>query len=192
MEGVCRIAVAVLWSATVLSACAGAEQKPAPEPAAPAAIGAELQTAQQSYPRGTAPKIDMVLRNDGGQGCKLPSAATGAIEVTSVTRDGQAVIGTGGTDDYYNGLSAVVASSLRDVPPGESLTVPLDVRAIPNGPPTLVSSTQTPSDRGRTTDWSLDLPGHYRISARPARVAGVPDMCAVPNATSAVEFEVQS
>ena len=192
MRDVCRVPVAVLISATLLSACDSAENAPTPAPSAPAAIEASLHTAQQSYPRGTVPKIEMVLRNSGAQSCKLPTAATGAIEVTSVVRDGQAVIGKGGTDDYYNGLSSVVASTLRDVAPGESLTVPLDVQTIPNGPPTLVGSTQTSSDRGRTTSWSLDVPGRYRVTARPAKVAGVSDMCAVPNGTSAVEFEVQS
>jgi hypothetical protein len=191
MRGVYRASVAALISTTVLSACGGAENTPAPGPSAPASVGAELHTAQQSYPRDTVPRLEMMLRNGGDKSCKLPTAATGAIEVTSVIRDGQAVIGEGGTDDYYNGLSSVVASTLRDVAPGESLTVPLDIQTIPNGPSTLVGSTQTPSDRGRTTSWSLDLPGRYRVTARPARVAGVADMCAVPTATSAVEFEVQ-
>jgi hypothetical protein len=191
-NGVC---VAVLIAATVpLSACNGADNKPSPGTGAPpaaASVAVDLRTAQPTYPRGTAPKIDMVLRNDGSQPCKLPSAATGAIEVTSVIRDGQAVIGKGGTDDYYNGLSAVVASSLRSVAPGESLTVPLDIETAPNGPPTLVISIQTPSDRGRSTSWTLDQPGQYRITARPARVTGVTDICAVPSATSTVEFGVQ-
>lgn len=185
--------VAVLMSATMLaSGCDSAEDKPAAGTSASATVGAELVTAQPTYPRDTAPKVDMVLRNDGGQPCRLPSAATGAIEVTSVLRDGQAVVGSGGTDDYYNGLSAVVASSLRDVGPGESLTVPLDVQTTPNGEPTLVISMQTPSDRGRSTSWPLGQPGQYRITARPARVAGVTGMCAVPTTTSTVEFTVQS
>ena len=188
-----RTLIVTLVAATMLlAACAGGEEKPAPGAPAPAAVGVELHTAQPQYPRGTAPKIDMVLRNDGGQPCKLPSTATGAVEVMSVTRDGQAVIGTGGTDYYYNGLSAVVADSLQVVPPGQSLTVPLDIETNPNSPPTLVVSLQTPSDEGRTTSWPLDQPGQYRITARPALVAGVTDMCAVPSTSSTVEFEVQS
>ena len=189
-----RVFVATLVAATMLlpAACAGGEERTAPSAPAPAAVGAELQTAQPQYPRGTAPKIDMVLRNDGGQPCKLPSTATGAVEVTSVTRDGQAVIGKGGTDYYYNGLSAVVADNLKSVPPGQSLTVPLDIETNPNSPPTLVVSLQTQSDEGRTTSWPLDQPGRYRITARPAQVAGITDMCAVPRTSSTVEFGVQS
>ena len=100
-----RLFVATLVAATMLlrAAFAGGEERTAPSAPAPAAVGTQLQTAQPQYPRGTAPKIDMVLRNDGGQPCKLPSTATGAVEVTSVTRDVQAVIGKGGTDYYYNG-----------------------------------------------------------------------------------------
>jgi hypothetical protein len=188
-----RVLVATLVAATtLLSGCNTGEQKPPPSGQAPAAVGVELRTAQQQYPRGSAPKIDMVLRNDGGQPCKLPSAATGAVEVMSVTRDGQAVIGKGGTDYYYNGLSALVADSLQSVAPGQSLTVPLDIETNPNSPPTLVASVQTPSDEGRTTRWPLDQPGRYRVTARPAQVAGITDMCAVPGASSAVEFEVQA
>lgn len=187
-----RLCAATLVAVTMLlSACAGGEEKPAPSAPAPAAVGVELRTAQPQYPRRTAPKIDMVLRNDGGQSCKLPSAATGAVEIMSVTRDGQAVIGKGGTDYYYNGLSAVVADNLRGVPPGQSLTVPLDIETNPNGPPTLVVSLQTPSDEGRRTSWPLDQPGRYRITARPAQVAGITGICAVPSTSSTVEFGVQ-
>ena len=189
-----RLLVATLVAATMLlpAACAGGEQRSAPSAPASAAVGVELRTAQPQYPRGTAPKIDLVLRNDGGQPCKLPSTATGAVEVMSVTRDGQAVIGMGGTDYYYNGLSAVVADNLQSVPPGQSLTVPLDIETKPNSPPTLVVSLQTPSDEGRTTSWPLDRPGQYRITARPVQVAGITDMCAVPSTPSTVEFGVQS
>ena len=188
-----RLFVATVVAATMmLSACDGSEAtKPALSAPAPAAVGVSLQTAQPQYPRGTAPKIDMVLRNNGGRPCKLPSSATGAVEVLSVTRDSQAVIAKGGTDSYYNGLSAVVADNLQSVPPGQSLTVPLDIETMPNSPPTLVASLQTPSDEGRTTSWPLDQPGSYRITARPAQVAGITDMCAVPSTSSTVEFGVQ-
>ena len=149
-----RSLIVTLVAATMLlAACTGGEEKPAPGAPAPAAVGVELHTAQPQYPRGTAPKIDMVLRNDGGQPCKLPSTATGAVEVMSV---------------------------------------PLDIETNPNSPPTLVVSLQTPSDEGRTTSWPLDQPGRYRITARPAQVAGITDMCAVPSTSSTVEFGVQS
>ena len=149
-----RLLVVTLIAATLLlPACAGGEERTVPSAPAPAAVGVELQTAQPQYPRGTAPEIDMVLRNDGGQPCKLPSTATGAVEVMSV---------------------------------------PLDIETNPNSPPTLVVSLQTPSDEGRTTSWPLDQPGRYRITARPAQVAGITDMCAVPSTSSTVEFGVQS
>jgi hypothetical protein len=185
------LAAAVLVATLSVSGCGGDGEKPPQSQRAPAEVGVELQSAQPRYARGAAPEINLVLRNNGDSPCALPSSALGSVEVLSVTRDGQAVVGRPGREDYYNGLAAVVADSLREVAPGESITVPLDIETFPNEPPTLVVSQQTDSDGGRLTSWPLDQPGRYRIAARLASVTGVPETCAAPGTPSTVEFEVQ-
>jgi hypothetical protein len=184
------LAAAVLVATLSVSACGGDGEKPPQSQRAPAEVGVELQSAQPRYPKGAPPDIKMVLRNNGDSPCALPSSALGSVEILSVHRDGHAVVGRPGREYYYNGLAAVVADSLRDVAPGESITVPLNIETSPNGPPTLVVSQQTGSDDGRTSSWPLDQPGKYRIAARLSSVKGVRAMCAAPSTPSTVEFEV--
>ena len=184
-------AAILLATPILLSACSGAADKA--QPAAPPAadVGVELRTAQPSYPAGTPPALTLVLRNNASGACKLPSRALGAVEVVSVRRDGAAVIGRSGREYFYDGLTQVVAGNLREVQPGGTVDLPLDVETLPNRPPTLVVSQQTASDDGRTTSWALDQPGRYRVTARLSSVAGLPETCGFSGAPATVEFEVR-
>ena len=166
-----------------------------PQPAGSPPVGVELKAAQPTYPAGTPPQINMVLRNNGSRACALPSVADGSVEVVSVTRDGTAVVGRPGQESLFNGMAAVVALGLRSVAPGQSISVPLDIEVSSRGSPVVRTSQQTAVDNGRITSWLLDQPGSYRITARLVAVTGVqrtdlPQRCATTGTPATAEFQV--
>ena len=57
----------------LVAACHGGDRETTSSPNAQqqAGVGVVLRTAQPQYPRGTAPKLDMVLRNNGSTTCEL-------------------------------------------------------------------------------------------------------------------------
>jgi hypothetical protein len=176
----------------LVAACHGGDREKTSSPDAQqqAAVGVALRTAQPQYPRGTAPKLDMVLHNNGGTTCKLPTSPVGSVDVVSVTRDTEVVVGNAGNATYYGGIGDVVNRSLKDVAPGAEVTVPLDINGLANSPAVLVVSRPTGAGDANLTSWKLDPPGKYKVTARLAPVAGTAETCVTPSALSAVEFEV--
>jgi hypothetical protein len=196
-SAVSRCSVALFVAATTLSACSFRDDPKghgsAGEKSDP--VGLELQTTKAHYPAGDAPQLSMVLRNNGSRECSLPSTAIGAAEVVSVQRDGVALIGRPNRVYLYDGVAGAVAGSLRNVAPGESITVPLDIERSPNGIPEIVSTGEE-AGGARTTSWTLDQPGVYRIIAVMSPATGVdrPDIAPKCEATSAeaeIGFEVE-
>lgn len=187
-----RSIFAFLVVGLLVAACHGGDREKASSPTAlqQAAVGVTLRTDQQQYPRGTAPKLDMVLHNNGGTTCKLPTSPVGSVDVVSVMRDGEAVVGNAGNATYYGGIGDVVNRGLKDVAPGAEATVPLDIRALANSPAVLVVSRPTGAGDADLTSWKLDAPGKYKVTARLAPVAGTAETCVTPSALAAVEFEV--
>jgi hypothetical protein len=185
--------VVPLVASSFVGACGHHSATPTQSPAP--AVGVELKAAQPSYRVGTRPRITITLHNNGSQACSLPTVPDGSVDVVSVTRDGSAVLGRSGHDSLFNGLAAVVAQGLRSVPPGESVSIPLDVDTSAHGSPVVRTSQQTPVDDGRTTSWLIDQPGKYRITARLVAVNGVrrPDLpppCPLTGAAASAEFQV--
>jgi hypothetical protein len=185
---------ATLAVAAVVVGC-GHGNVSSPPPTAASPVGVELKVAQPSYPAGTPPQINMVLRNNASGACALPSVADGSVEVVSVTRDGTAVVGRPGRESLFGGMAAVVARSLRSVNPGDSVSVPLDIGLSQGGSAAVRTSQQTAVDGGRITSWLLDQPGKYRITARLVAVTGVrrtdlPQQCALSGDAASAEFQV--
>jgi hypothetical protein len=185
---------ATLAVAAMVAGC-GHDNVSSPPSTTASPVGVDLKVAQPSYPAGTAPQINLVLRNNGSGVCSLPSVAEGAVEVVSVTRDGTAVVGRPGRESLFNGMAAVVARGLRSVAPGDSVSVPLDVGVSRDGSAVVRTSQQTAADSGRITSWLLDQPGKYRITARLVAVTGVhrtdlPQQCAFSGNAASAEFQV--
>jgi hypothetical protein len=188
-----RIPMAAFVAAGLLvGACHGGDRQTAPSRNGqqPADVSVVLRTAQPQYPRGTAPKLDMVLRNNGSTTCKLPTSPVGSVDVVSVTRDGEVVVGAAGYATYYGGIGDVVDHSLKDVAPGAAVTAPLDIKALANSPAVLVVSQSTGAGVASLTSWKLDQAGHYKVSARLTPVAGTAETCVTSSQLVGVEFEV--
>lgn len=187
-----RPVFAFLVAGLLVAACHGVDREKSSSPNAQqqAVVGVVLRTAQPQYPRGTAPKLDMVLHNNGTTTCKLPTSPVGSVDVVSVTRDAEAVVGKAGNATYYGGIGDVVNRSLKDVPPDAETTVPLDIKALANSPAVLVVSRPTGAGDANLTSWKLDPPGKYKVTARLAPVVGTAETCVTPSALAAVEFEV--
>jgi hypothetical protein len=183
---------AFVLAGLLVAACHGGDRETTSSPNAQqqAGVGVVLRTAQPQYPRGTAPKLDMVLRNNGSTTCKLPTSPVGSIDVVSVTRNAEVVVGNAGNATYYGGIGDVVDHSLKDVAPGAEVTAPLDIKALANSPAVLVISRPTDAGYANLTSWKLDQPGHYKVTARLAPVAGTAETCVTPSALAGVEFEV--
>ncbi len=183
---------ALVGAGLLVAACHGGDRGKTSSPNAQqqAVVGVVLRTAQPQYPRGTAPKLDMVLRNNGTTTCKLPTSPVGSIDVVSVTRDAEVVVGKAGNATYYGGIGDVINRSLKDVAPGAEVTAPLDIRTLANSPAVLVVSRPTDAGDANLTSWKLDQPGHYKVTARLAPVARTAETCVTPSALAAVEFEV--
>ena len=187
-----RTTLAFLVAGLLMVACHGGDRgKPSSPNAQPQdVVGVSLRTAQPQYPRGAAPKLDMVLHNNGTTTCKLPTSPVGSVDVVSVTRDAEVVVGNAGNATYYGGIGDVVNRSLKDVAPGAEATVPLDIKALANSPAVLVVSRPTGAGDANLTSWKLDPPGRYKVTARLAPVSGTAETCVTPSALAAVEFEV--
>ena len=190
-----RIGSPLLVAALALTGCGGHDAgEPPSTDAAP--VGVEMRTAAPSYSvTGSAPQIEMVLRNNGSQDCSLPSTPDGSVEILSVNRDGTAVVGVPARLDLYSGMAAVVSDSLRSVSPGASITIPIGIESDDNGSAVLVSTQQTDGDSGRTTSWPLATPGKYRLIAGLSRVDGIdrpdlPAMCPPQKSPATLEFEM--
>lgn len=184
---------AFLVAGLLVAAChggGGRQTTSSPNTRQQAGVGVVLRTAQPHYPRGTAPKLDMVLRNNGTTPCKLPTSPVGSVDVVSVTRDADVVVGNPGNATFYGGIGDVVDHSLKDVAPGAEVTVPLDIKALANSPAVLVNSRPTDAGYADLTTWKLDQPGRYKVTARLAPVAGTAETCVTPSALAGVEFEV--
>jgi hypothetical protein len=183
---------ALVGAGLLLAGCHGGDRETTSSPDAQqqARIGVVLRTAQPQYPKGTAPKLDMVLHNNGSTTCKLPTSPVGSVDVVSVTRDAEVLVGNAGSATYYGGIGDVVNRSLKDVAPGSEVTAPLDIKALANSPAVLVISRPTDAGYANLTSWKLDQPGHYKVTARLTPVAGTAETCVTPSALAGVEFEV--
>lgn len=188
-----RLPMAAFVAAGLLvGACHGGDRHTAPSRNGqqPADVSVVLRTAQPQYPRGTAPKLDMALHNNGSTTCKLPTSPVGSVDVESVTRDGEVVVGAAGYATYYGGIGDVVDHSLKDVAPGATVTAPLDIKSLADSTAVLVVSQSTAAGDARVTSWKLDQPGHYQVTARLAPVAGTAETCVTSSEFVSVGFEV--
>lgn len=108
--------------------------------------------------------IELTIVNRSSTPCQIAALANGTVRVTGVMRDGRAVTPTFGEVRYVSSLTQQAENSLQMLQPGREAKLLMTV--VKEGEVRTLSTVDAlPGSGGVTSNWAMQTPGQYRISA---------------------------
>lgn len=156
-------------------------------PARGADVSIDLVPRQARWEPADAVEIDVVVRNDGDNACRIASAPW-ALALSLRAPDGQAVAPTLSRALLPNGFRDAIEPTLVEVPAHDAVT--LELRGPPDLDDHAAIRTVSGFDDGSVLDalWRFRTNGTYSLSAslRRITVPGVDDLCTRSNSDTAL------
>jgi hypothetical protein len=138
---------------------------PAPTPVPLMKVTLSAVPSASTYNLGDTVVVDWVLTNQSSISVGLSDRTDGNIVVTSFTRNGVGVPALPTISRYEDGFATALASSLRSVAPGGSLSSPWTSDANQEvGGEALLAVRYSRLDRGDGSYYSLAAPGTYSLT----------------------------
>jgi hypothetical protein len=156
-------------------------------------LGLDVRTAQASYAAGEPVRLTFAVTNASAAACGLTRSSEGAVQISSVRRDGQDLVPVLARGFYLDGIDHAVRAALVSAAPGASVDVALVATRIHDGdePGSVVlrSVAANPDGSGLDTLWPVAAPGRYEVTALYS-VPAVDGSCAGTTAARTVAFTV--
>ncbi|WP_143965415.1 hypothetical protein [Gordonia zhaorongruii] len=183
--------IAVICAVGCATACAAG----CSGPGEPDTVHAELRTARDHYPTGTAPRLNLVVRNDSTDACSMPRHGIGSLRIRDVRRDGAPVPSRSRPIPTFAPAIDAVRAALTDIQPGSAMSLDVEVDGGSGAPASIRSHRVAESGGMTATVWPVTARGRYRVTAaldtppaaqRPDRAP----LCTPPGANG-IEFTIR-